>query len=87
MKRRALLQAFGSLQGVKEASLEQVAALEGFSESSARKLLEGLGVELPPKLEAAPDPASELATDAAPEMPPDKTSETTRDTTPPDPTP
>lgn len=44
MKRRALLQAFGSLQGVREATLEQVAALEGFSEASARKLLEGLGV-------------------------------------------
>jgi excinuclease ABC subunit C len=44
VKRRALLQAFGSLQGVKEATLEQVAALEGFSEPSARKLLEGLGV-------------------------------------------
>jgi len=44
VKRRSLLQAFGSLQGVKEATLEQVAALEGFSEISARKLLEGLGV-------------------------------------------
>jgi excinuclease ABC subunit C len=44
VKRRALLQAFGSLQGVKDATLEQVAALEGFSELSARRLLEGLGV-------------------------------------------
>jgi excinuclease ABC subunit C len=43
MKRRALLQAFGSLQGVKEATVEQIAALEGFSEASARKLLAGLG--------------------------------------------
>ncbi len=44
VKRRALLQAFGSLQGVREATLEQVAALEGFSEASARSVLEGLGV-------------------------------------------
>jgi excinuclease ABC subunit C len=48
VKRRALLQAFGSLQGVREATLEQVAALEGFSESSARRLLEALGVLPPP---------------------------------------
>jgi excinuclease ABC subunit C len=53
VKRRALLTAFGSLQGVREATVEQIAALEGFSEASARKLLEGLGV-LPPK-EAQPD--------------------------------
>jgi excinuclease ABC subunit C len=53
VKRRALLTAFGSLQGVREATVEQIAALEGFSEASARKLLEGLGV-LPPK-ETQPD--------------------------------
>lgn len=44
VKRRALLTAFGSLQGVKDAPLDQIAALEGFSPASARKLLEGLGV-------------------------------------------
>jgi excinuclease ABC subunit C len=48
VKRRALLQAFGSLQGVREATVEQIAALEGFSVASARKLLEGLGVTPPP---------------------------------------
>jgi len=58
MKRRALLQAFGSLQGVKEASLEQVAALEGFSETSARRLLEALGV-LPPSPVPPATPPSE----------------------------
>ena len=47
-KRSALLQAFGSLQGVKEATVEQIAALEGFTATSARKLLESLGV-LPPE--------------------------------------
>jgi excinuclease ABC subunit C len=45
VKRRALLTAFGSLQGVKEATVEQIAALEGFSESSAIKVLRALGVE------------------------------------------
>jgi excinuclease ABC subunit C len=44
MKRRALLTAFGSLQGVKDATVEQIAALDGFSVSSAQKLLHALGV-------------------------------------------
>lgn len=44
MKRRALLTAFGSLQGVKDATAEQIAALEGFSLTSASKLLHALGV-------------------------------------------
>jgi excinuclease ABC subunit C len=39
-KRRLLLQNFGSIQGVRNASVEQIAALPGFSESSARKLLD-----------------------------------------------
>lgn len=46
-KRSALLQAFGSLQGVKEATVEQIAALEGFTATSARKLLEALGMLAP----------------------------------------
>jgi excinuclease ABC subunit C len=46
IKRRALLAAFGSLQGVREASVEQIAALEGFSEASAKRVLEGLGTLL-----------------------------------------
>jgi excinuclease ABC subunit C len=57
VKRRALLQAFGSLQGVREATVEQISALEGFSEVSARKLLEGLGVlSAPPSVDPA-DPS------------------------------
>jgi excinuclease ABC subunit C len=44
VKRRALLTAFGSLQGVREATLEQIAAVEGFSVASARKVLDALGV-------------------------------------------
>ena len=43
-KRSMLLATFGSLQGVRDASLEQIAAVEGFSETSARKVLQALGV-------------------------------------------
>jgi excinuclease ABC subunit C len=45
-RRRALLQAFGSVQGVREASLEAIAALSGFSHASARRVLLALGVAL-----------------------------------------
>lgn len=38
-KRRALLMKFGSLQGVREARIEDIAAVPGFSEASARKLM------------------------------------------------
>lgn len=53
-KRSALLKAFGSLQGVKDATVEQIAALEGFSAASARKLLDALGVA-PPAESPHPD--------------------------------
>jgi excinuclease ABC subunit C len=43
-KRRELIRAFGSVQGVRDATVEQIAALPGFSVSSARKLLDSLGV-------------------------------------------
>jgi excinuclease ABC subunit C len=43
-KRRQLLAAFGSLQGVRDASPDAIAALPGFSLASARKLLASLGV-------------------------------------------
>ena len=46
-KRRALLQIFGSVQGVRAAPLEQVAAVPGFGPASARRLLLALGVVLP----------------------------------------
>jgi excinuclease ABC subunit C len=71
MKRRALLTAFGSLQGVKDATVEQIAALEGFSTTSALKLLHALGVA-----PAAPaDPIAESAPDDAP----DSTTSSTHD--------
>lgn len=41
-KRRALLKAFGSLQGVKDATAESIAAVPGFSIASATKLLQAL---------------------------------------------
>ena len=41
-KRRALLHAFGSLQNVREADVEAIAALPGFSRASATRLLEAL---------------------------------------------
>ena len=41
-RRRELLHAFGSLQGVKDASLEQIAALPGFSTKTAEKVVAAL---------------------------------------------
>jgi excinuclease ABC subunit C len=41
-RRRELLHAFGSLQGVKDASLEQIAALPGFSTKTAQKVVAAL---------------------------------------------
>jgi excinuclease ABC subunit C len=52
-KRRALLHVFGSVQGVKEATVEQIAAVPGFGPASARRVLEGLGVSV---AEMPPDP-------------------------------
>jgi excinuclease ABC subunit C len=50
-KRRALLHTFGSLQGVKAASVEDIAAVPGFGRASAERILRSLGVDVP-------DPAS-----------------------------
>lgn len=61
-KRRALLHVFGSVQGVKDATLEQIAAVPGFGLASARKLHEALGVPLPPP-EPAPVAVGETPTD------------------------
>jgi excinuclease ABC subunit C len=41
-KRRALLQKFGSIQGVRDASVEEIATLPGFSATSAQRLLDAL---------------------------------------------
>lgn len=58
-KRRALLTSFGSVQGVREATVDQIAALPGFGPESARHILRSLGVELPNNLPTdAPSDAS-----------------------------
>jgi excinuclease ABC subunit C len=69
-KRRQLLAAFGSLQGVRDASPEAIADLPGFSTASARRLLASLGVstDAPPvePAGAAQSPGSDEPTgDAA----------------------
>jgi excinuclease ABC subunit C len=46
-KRSALLRAFGSVQGVRDASIEQIAALPGFSPKAAQRILEALRVASP----------------------------------------
>lgn len=63
-KRRQLLEVFGSLQGVRDASPEAIAALPGFSLASARKLLASLGV---PTDAAAPEPAGPIESPRADE--------------------
>jgi excinuclease ABC subunit C len=47
VKRRRLLQEFGSVQGVREASEEAIAKLPGFNAQQARKLLESLAATSP----------------------------------------
>ncbi|HEX6964499.1 MAG TPA: excinuclease ABC subunit UvrC [Gemmatimonadaceae bacterium] len=46
-KRRVLLQAFGSVQGVRAASEADIAKLPGFSAASARRVLEALAASSP----------------------------------------
>jgi excinuclease ABC subunit C len=47
VKRRQLLQHFGSIQGVREAGEEAIARLPGFNAERARKLLESLAASAP----------------------------------------
>ncbi|MGA9836394.1 MAG: excinuclease ABC subunit UvrC [Gemmatimonadaceae bacterium] len=57
-RRRQLLQAFGSLQGVRDATPEAIAALPGFSERFAQRVLAALRASSPtappPEVPAAP---------------------------------
>ena len=46
-KRRVLLRAFGSVQGVREATIEQIAALPGFSPATAQRILDALRASSP----------------------------------------
>jgi excinuclease ABC subunit C len=64
-KRSALLRAFGSVQGVRDASVEQIAALPGFSPKAAQRILEALHIaspfaDAPEEPGAAPTPADGL---------------------------
>ena len=56
-KRRELLRAFGSVQGVRDATPEAIAALPGFSLASARKLLDALARSNPVSSAEAVQPA------------------------------
>jgi excinuclease ABC subunit C len=47
VKRRRLLQEFGSIQGVREASQEAIAKVPGFNNEQARRLLESLAASSP----------------------------------------
>lgn len=62
-KRRALLHVFGSVQGVKDATVEQIAAVPGFGEASARKVLRALGVPDSAPV-SAPDPTPSTESNA-----------------------
>jgi excinuclease ABC subunit C len=46
-RRRALLKEFGSVQGVKDAGLDAIIAVPGFSRNLAERVLTGLGIEIP----------------------------------------
>jgi excinuclease ABC subunit C len=66
-KRRQLLTAFGSLQGIRSATPEQIAELPGFSVKSAQRILDALRASdaLAPASAAAGTPAAE-APDSGP---------------------
>ena len=61
-KRRALIKAFGSVQGVRDAGVEASAALPGFSAASAQRILEALDKSNPTKPAEPPVPAINTVT-------------------------
>jgi excinuclease ABC subunit C len=72
-KRRALLQQFGSVQGVRDASVEQIAALPGFSTVSAQRLLDQLAARAEGRT-LPPEPATQAPNDDPPAKPAEATS-------------
>ena len=62
-RRRALLKEFGSVQGVKDAGLDAIAKVPGFSKAMATKVLLGLGIETT----TSDAPTASLEASAAPE--------------------
>ena len=80
-KRRELLRVFGSVDGVRGATIEQIAAVKGFSPKSAAALLEALKASAPDRApaEATDDSAtvtSVVDAEEIPEAPADGPSET-----------
>ncbi len=67
-KRRALLHAFGSVQGVRDASAERIAEIPGFGIVSAHRLLEALRVNSPHAMATDSSPAVISPEDARPEQ-------------------
>ncbi|HEY9450379.1 MAG TPA: excinuclease ABC subunit UvrC [Gemmatimonadaceae bacterium] len=61
-RRRELLRAFGSVQGVREASEDDIAKVPGFSAAVARRVLQALNSTPPDGGAAAPPGAAESAT-------------------------
>lgn len=74
-RRRALLKVFGSLQGVREASLEAIAAVPGFSLASATRVQRALQ----PESDALPDAPPDAPPDALPDALPDASHERSSD--------
>ena len=62
-RRRALLTAFGSVQGVKDAGLDAISQVPGFSRALATRVLVGLGMSVPTDESA---PVSAMSTDLEP---------------------
>jgi excinuclease ABC subunit C len=62
-RRRALLTAFGSVQGVKDAGLDAISQVPGFSKALATRVLVGLGISVPTDEPAA---VSAMSTDLEP---------------------
>jgi excinuclease ABC subunit C len=67
VKRRQLLQRFGSVQGVRDARPEDIADLPGFTVDGARRLLDSLGVPSPTPDESSPPPEEPSPSPAAEE--------------------
>ncbi len=70
-RRSALLRAFGSVQGVRDATVEQIAALPGFSPKAAQKILDALRVaspfaDAPEEPGAAPTPVEDTVNSSDP---------------------
>ncbi len=78
-RRRALLHRFGSVQGVRDASLQDIAEVPGFGEAIARKVHIALGV-------LAPDLTADVRADVPADVPVDVPADLRADL-PPDPSP